>query len=142
MPALVFPPFYRGETLPAIIQRRLYSFLNDSGGILDHHSGPILATCSGRLPKSGQLRTGINGQLPPEWVANFIPESVSTLPRNTQTGFAAAFGGGAQIPMQDRYEFRVSADYVLSTHNLTGVQSLTQNNFRVSAGIVLKLGKR
>jgi len=60
------------------------SCLLDSGGILDRHSGPILATCSGPPPKSGQLRTGINGQLPPEWVANFIPESVSTLLRNTQ----------------------------------------------------------
>jgi hypothetical protein len=59
-----------------------------------------------------------------------------------QTGFAGALGGGIQFPMGDRCAFRVSADYVFSEHNILGGASVTQNNFRASAGIVFNLGNK
>jgi hypothetical protein len=59
----------------------------------------------------------------------------------SETGFAGAFGGGIQIPLNNRYSFRAGADYVFSRYNIV-VFSWTQNNFRVSAGIVINIGKR
>ncbi len=59
-----------------------------------------------------------------------------------QTGFAGALGGGIQVPMSDRFAFRVGADYVFSQHNIFGAPSITNNNFRASVGIVFNLGSR
>ena len=60
----------------------------------------------------------------------------------SQSSFLSAFGGGVQFPIDNRYSFRIGADYVVSRHNLTGPQSFTQNNIRASAGIVINLGNR
>jgi hypothetical protein len=59
-----------------------------------------------------------------------------------QTGFAGALGGGIRFPMGDRFAFRLSADYAFSNHNILGGSSVTQNNFRASAGIVFNLGEK
>jgi len=59
-----------------------------------------------------------------------------------QTGFAGALGGGVRFPMGDRLAFRVSADYAFSNHNILGGSSVTENNFRASAGIVFNLGNK
>jgi Outer membrane protein beta-barrel domain len=61
---------------------------------------------------------------------------------SAQTGFAGALGGGIQIPMDNRFAFRVGADYVFSEHNMIGGASDTRNNFRASAGIVFNLGNK
>lgn len=62
----------------------------------------------------------------------------------SQNSFAGVFGGGVQIPVAPRWAVRASADYVLTQHNLDailgGSGSYTQNNFRVSAGIVFRWG--
>lgn len=59
----------------------------------------------------------------------------------SQTSFASAFGGGVQIPVAPRWAVRASADYVLTHHSAEPfVASFTQNNFRVSAGIVFRWG--
>ena len=61
---------------------------------------------------------------------------------SAQTGFAGAIGGGFQYPMGDRLAFRAGADYVFSEHNILGGPSVTNNNFRTSAGIVFNLGSK
>jgi len=59
-----------------------------------------------------------------------------------QTGFAGALGGGIQLPVDNRFAFRLGADYVFSEHNILSGASVTRNNFRASAGIVFNLGNR
>jgi hypothetical protein len=59
----------------------------------------------------------------------------------SQTGFAAAFGGGVQSKaFGGHWAIRASADYVLSRHNIFGGPAFTQNNFRVGGGIVYVFG--
>jgi opacity protein-like surface antigen len=58
----------------------------------------------------------------------------------SQNSFAAAFGGGIQWSLAQHWAVRGSTDYVLSQHNIFGGPAYTQNNFRVSAGIVYYLG--
>jgi len=60
----------------------------------------------------------------------------------SQTGFSGAFGGGVQAPITDRYSFYAGADYVFSRHDFFS-PPMTENNFRISLGIVIKLsGKK
>jgi Outer membrane protein beta-barrel domain/PDZ domain len=63
----------------------------------------------------------------------------------SQNSFAAAFGGGVQISAAPRWAIRASADYVLTRHNIfklldPTLPNYTQNNFRISAGIVFRFG--
>ena len=58
----------------------------------------------------------------------------------SQDGLAGAFGGGLQSRFSRQLSFRTSADYVFSRHNILGGSSVTQNNFRVSVGIVYGFG--
>jgi opacity protein-like surface antigen len=58
----------------------------------------------------------------------------------SQNSFAGAFGGGIQWPVAQHWAVRGSADYVLTQHNIFGGPEYTQNNFRVSAGIVYTFG--
>lgn len=58
----------------------------------------------------------------------------------SQDGLAGAFGGGVQYRFSGPWSFRTSADYALSRHNILGGSSVTQNNFRISAGIVYSFG--
>jgi len=58
----------------------------------------------------------------------------------SQDGLAGAFGGGLQWRFSRQLSFRSSADYVFSRHNILGGSSVTQNNFRVSVGIVYSFG--
>jgi opacity protein-like surface antigen len=60
----------------------------------------------------------------------------------SQNSFAGAFGGGIQWPVAQHWAVRGSADYVLTQHNIFGGPAYTQNNFRVSAGIVYTFGGR
>jgi opacity protein-like surface antigen len=54
------------------------------------------------------------------------------------TDFAAAFGGGLDVKVHDKIAIRViQAEYVV-----TPFLSLRQDNFRLSAGIVLQFGHR
>ncbi len=64
----------------------------------------------------------------------------------SQDSFAAAFGGGVVWPIIQRWALRGSADYVLTRHDIVDAllglpgRSLTQHNFRASAGIVYVFG--
>ena len=58
----------------------------------------------------------------------------------SQNSFAGEFGGGVQWNVAPRWAVRASADYVLTRHNILGGPAVTQNNYRVSAGIVFLLG--
>jgi len=71
----------------------------------------------------------------------------------SEWSLAGAFGGGAQFSISKRFAFRASADYTLTKHDIFGnpvyqegdyqyYPSLTQNNFRLTAGLVIKLGSR
>ena len=59
----------------------------------------------------------------------------------SQNSFAGAFGGGVQWKVAPRWAVRASADYVLTRHNIFGGPAFTQNNYRVSGGIVFLLGE-
>jgi len=61
---------------------------------------------------------------------------------SAQTGFAGALGGGVQYPVDELVAFRAGADYIFSTHNIADGSSATNNNFRVSLGVVFNLGSR
>lgn len=61
---------------------------------------------------------------------------------SSQDSFAAAFGGGVVWPIARRWAVRASGDYVLTRHNLIATNSITQNNFRASVGIVYIFGGR
>ena len=50
----------------------------------------------------------------------------------SQDGLAAAVGGGLQWPLVRHISVRVSADYVLSRHNILSGPSVTQNIVRAS----------
>jgi hypothetical protein len=57
---------------------------------------------------------------------------------NSHTALATSFGGGVDWNVRDRFSIRpLQFDYIL-THfpEATGGTNLTQNNLRVSAGIV------
>lgn len=63
----------------------------------------------------------------------------------SQNSFASAFGGGIQQNVTSHLALRASADYVLTRHNIFRVinpsaPAFTQNNFRVSAGVVFTFG--
>jgi len=63
----------------------------------------------------------------------------------SQDSFAAAFGGGLQVPVASRFAIRASADYVLTRHNIfkvvdSALPNYTQNNFRASIGVVFRFG--
>lgn len=64
----------------------------------------------------------------------------------SQDGLAAVFGGGVQIPIAPQWAVRASADYAMTRHNIFKavdpyLSNYTQNNFRVSAGIVFTFGR-
>ncbi len=58
----------------------------------------------------------------------------------TNSSFASALGGGALFKFSKYVGLEGSGDYVLSRHNLFGGPPFTQNNFRVSAGVVFTFG--
>jgi hypothetical protein len=51
---------------------------------------------------------------------------------------AAAFGGGVDIPVTERFSFRaIQADYLI-----TNAFNTTQHNLRLSTGLIFRFGKR
>jgi len=71
--------------------------------------------------------------------AGSITTSTGTISTSiNDSGFALVVGGGLDININELVAFRLfQADYVLTRFN-----SNTQNNFRASTGIVLKLGSQ
>jgi opacity protein-like surface antigen len=65
----------------------------------------------------------------------------------SQDSFAAAFGGGVEWRVASHWAVRGSADYALTRHNILNLipgisgKTYTQDNFRVSAGLVFLLGE-
>jgi opacity protein-like surface antigen len=72
--------------------------------------------------------------------------SVPGFPSESQNSFAGAFGGGVQWKVAPQWAVRASADYVLTRHNIFELldvpsgSAITQNNFRVSVGVVFFIG--
>lgn len=60
----------------------------------------------------------------------------------SQDSFAGAFGGGVDWKVAGSWSVWVSADYVFSRHNIFGVPSYTQNNYRGGVGIAYRFGGR
>jgi hypothetical protein len=67
--------------------------------------------------------------------------------------WAGGFGGGAQFSISRRFSLRATADYILTKHEIFGspvyqegeyqyYPSLMENNFRLTAGLVIKLGSK
>jgi membrane-associated protease RseP (regulator of RpoE activity) len=59
----------------------------------------------------------------------------------SQDSLAGAFGGGVQAKISGPWSARASADYAFTRHNILGGPSVTQNNVRVSVGIVYSFGR-
>ena len=55
---------------------------------------------------------------------------------------AGLVGGGIQWKVSRPWSVRASADYAFTRHNIFGGPSVTQNNVRVSVGIVYSFGGR
>jgi len=53
----------------------------------------------------------------------------------SDTGFATALGGGVVFGMSKHMGILTSGDYLMARH------SVTQNNFRISAGVVFRFGE-
>ncbi len=73
-----------------------------------------------------------------------IPAPIDT-PEVTDTAFAFAIGGGVDINVTKMVAIRAGQfDYIFTKHTFSqfGLNQPHQNNFRFSAGIVLKLGER
>jgi membrane-associated protease RseP (regulator of RpoE activity) len=60
--------------------------------------------------------------------------------RANQAGPTAVIGGGAILKLSRHIGVEGSADYALSHHNILGGPGVTQNNFRVAAGVVFTFG--
>ena len=66
-------------------------------------------------------------------------------PALSDTGFGMGIGGGLDVNAGKKFAIRVGQfDYIFSNHTFTqyGLNVPHQNNFRFSAGIVLKLGEK
>jgi Outer membrane protein beta-barrel domain len=60
-----------------------------------------------------------------------------------ENGFAMALGGGLDITLSHRFAIRaVQAEYLMTRFANSSVVTVTQNNFRVSAGLVFRFGSR
>jgi hypothetical protein len=60
-----------------------------------------------------------------------------------ENGFAMALGGGLDIGFGHRFAIRaVQAEYLMSRFANSAGTSVTQNNFRLSAGLVIHIGSR
>lgn len=69
-----------------------------------------------------------------------LTASLDGSPAFSQNSIAGALGGGAEWRIRPHWGVYTSADYVLSRHSLPGSAAATQNNIRVSAGIVFRIG--
>lgn len=105
----------------------LYNFL---GGvqIKDNASESRFKPFGYALAGAGHRRTKVKGFVCPTGA------NCSTIVSNTETGFAGAFGGGLDIKINDRFDFRaIKADY-----NPIKFDAGTQHNVRLGIGIVFK----
>jgi hypothetical protein len=60
-----------------------------------------------------------------------------------ENGFAMALGGGLDIGLNHRFAVRaVQAEYLMTRFPNSGGVGVTQNNFRISAGLVFRFGSR
>lgn len=75
--------------------------------------------------------------------------STSSSESISDNSFAALLGGGLEIPLSRHMGLTTEADYLLTRHGIPGdlavlagipSSSATQHNFRVTAGIVFRLG--
>lgn len=60
----------------------------------------------------------------------------------SQDSMAGLAGGDMQWKVSGPWSVRASVDYACTRHNIFGGPSVTQNNYRASAGIVYSLGAR
>jgi hypothetical protein len=60
----------------------------------------------------------------------------------TEMALAMALGAGIQVPINSLLSFRGGVDYAPSWHSRSDGSAATQFNFRFSAGIVFKFGRR
>lgn len=60
-----------------------------------------------------------------------------------ENGFAMALGGGLDIGLSHRFAVRaIQAEYLMTRFANNGGVTVTQNNFRISAGLVFRFGAR
>jgi hypothetical protein len=60
-----------------------------------------------------------------------------------ENAFSMAIGGGVDVPFSRRFSIRViQADYLLTRFDGNNGTAATQNNVRVSAGIIFRFGSK
>lgn len=61
----------------------------------------------------------------------------------SENGFALALGGGLDVPFHRHFAIRViQAEYLMTRFATISGTTVTQNNLRVSAGLVFRFGKK
>jgi len=114
---------YRFRGLPSGLTSTMYTYL----------FGPRIALSgSGRIVPYAQVLVG-GGQL----------NASSGGAQAGETGFAMAAGGGLDVPFHRHFAVRVvQAEYLLTRFSSVTGSSATQNNIRISAGLVIRFGSR
>jgi hypothetical protein len=69
-----------------------------------------------------------------------LTASLNGSPTFSQNSIAGALGGGGEWRIRPHWAVYTSADYVLSRHSLPGNPAATQNNIRISGGVVFRIG--
>jgi len=60
-----------------------------------------------------------------------------------ENGFSMAIGGGLDLPLRRRFSVRlIQAEYLLTRFDSTSGASATQNDVRISAGLVFRFGSK
>lgn len=60
-----------------------------------------------------------------------------------ENGFAMAIGGGIDVPLRRRFAIRIiQAEYLLTRFDSVNGASATQNDVRISAGLVFRFGSK
>lgn len=133
----------------ASVAANAYKWLALEGGVGGHYK-----TYSYNLGSLGTLKVNVHdynfmggprfnhGRVFVHGLVGIDHLSQSALGSSTsENSFAAAFGGGAQWRIARDWSVRGSADYLLTRHT-SGLSHVTQNNIRVSAGIVYTVRAR
>lgn len=71
-----------------------------------------------------------------------LTASLNGTPTYSQNSIAGAIGGGGEWKIAPHWAVFSSVDYVLTLHSVPGYPTINQNNIRISAGVVFRIGGR
>jgi hypothetical protein len=126
-----FPP--TAESFPNLINASAYTFMY----------GPTFSYRKRRFDLFGRVLLGAahaRASVTSQGAADLAAVGVFATPTSSQTKFAIAAGGGTDFPFANVLALRLTADWIHSTFSDFGDDR--QNNIRVSAGLVYRIGRK